>query len=392
MAKINTVKDIHALVNPIFKEQLGLETILAEDLSNLIDVGKEIANGDTGVDNYVKAMVHTVGRMNFNDRVYTGGAPDVYRDGWEYGAIREKVRMEPPEAIADPAWDLRNGQSYDDQIFYAPTVKAKFFDKSATYMIPLSFPWEETIKPSLLNASGLARFIAMIETQVTNTRRVQNDALIMRTINNFTAATIASEYPGGDYAARSGVRAINLLYKYNTEYGGGLSKEGCMNDPGFLRYCGRIMKNYVRYLEQQNVLLNIGGTNKFTPRDSLHVVLLKDFESAVETNMQADTWHKDLVELPFHENVVAWQGVGTGFEWTDLSKINVTTSEETPHTVTLDNVIGVMFDRDALGITNESDRITTYVSKSADFYTNRYKYKSSYFNDFDEQFIVFFIA
>lgn len=393
MGKINTVQQIYPLVNEAFKECIGeTELVLNEDLSNLVDFGKVITATSKGIDNYVEAMIHTVGRFVFVDRVYAGDAPNVYRDAWEYGAVKAKIRMEPPDAIADPAWALQNGQSYDDQIFYQPQMSETLWDKSAVYMIPISFPWDETIKGSLNSAADMGRFIAMIETQISNTRRIQNDALIMRTINNFTAATIAKEYPAAAYDASSGVRAINLLHRYNTVYGGGLSKAGALNDPGFLRFCAATFHNYIRYFGTMNKALNLEGTNKFTPREDLHVVMLKDFDTAVEVNMQSDTYHKELVELPYHETVTSWQGIGTGFNFSDLSKISVKTAEETPHTVTLDYIVGVMFDKDALGITNTSERITTYVNRSGDFYTNRYKYKSSYFNAYDEQFCVFFVA
>lgn len=393
MGKINTVQQIFPLVKEAFAECIGeTDLVLNEDLSNLVDFGKLITSTSVGVDNYVRSIIHTVGRFVFVDRQYTGGAPNVYRDAWEYGATKAKIRMEPPDPIADPAWNLQNGQSYDDQIFYAPEISEKLWDKSAVYMIPISFPWDETIKGSLNSAADMGRFISMIETQIRNTRRIQNDALIMRTINNFTAATLAQEYPTAAYAAGSGVRAVNLLYKYNTIYGGGLSKAGALNDPGFLRFCAGTMHNYIRYLGTMNRILNLEGTNKFTARDDLHVVLLRDFDTAVEINMQSDTYHKELVEMPYHETVTAWQGIGTAFNFADLSKISVGTAEESPHNVTLDYIVGVMFDRDALGICNESERITTYVNRSGDFYTNRYKYKSSYYNAYDEQFVVFFIA
>lgn len=394
MGLVNTVKQCADIANAAFKMVLGETAITVnEDLSNLVDAGKAILNADDGIDNYVKAMLHTIGRMQFVDREYRSLAPDVYRDAWEYGAVKAKIRMEPPTATDDPAWNLQNGQSYDNQIFYQPVIHERLWDQSVVKMIPISIAGDQLVKGSLTNANDLQRFIAMIEMQIKNTRIIQNDALIMRTICNFASEVVYSEYPSAAYTGSSGVRAVNLLYKYNHSPQApstALTADKALGDKGFLRYCAQIMDNYIRYIGDMSVLFNVEGTNKFTPRDLLHVVLLKDFESAVTKNMQSDTFHLNLVELPYHDTVTCWQGTGTSLAFDDLSKISVKNSEG--HDVTVTKVVGLMWDRDALGVCNYTDRIRTHVNQIGDFYNNYYKYKTSFFNAFDENFVVFFIA
>ena len=79
------VKQIYTLVNDVTKEVLGKEGLMLEDLSNVVDVGTEIINANA-VDNYVRTLVDRIGRVVFVNRPYSGGAPSVLMDGWEYGS------------------------------------------------------------------------------------------------------------------------------------------------------------------------------------------------------------------------------------------------------------------------------------------------------------------
>ena len=117
------VKQIHSIVNDITSEITGKTDLVAEDLSNIVDVGTEILDG-TSVDNYVHKLVDRIGRVVFVDRPYSGSVPSVLKDGWEYGSILEKITMDSlPEAQENDSWNLTKGQSYDPNIFYQPALR-----------------------------------------------------------------------------------------------------------------------------------------------------------------------------------------------------------------------------------------------------------------------------
>ena len=100
------VNQIYEIINDVTKEVLGEKSItVAEDLSNIVDVGKEILNG-TDIDNYVKSLVDHIGRVIFVNRKYSGGAPSVLMDGWEFGSIMEKITADLPEATENESWEL----------------------------------------------------------------------------------------------------------------------------------------------------------------------------------------------------------------------------------------------------------------------------------------------
>lgn len=382
-----TVAQIYDIINPITKEILGETAVVNEDLSNIVDIGKEIFDA-TEVDNYVKSLVNHIGRVIFVNRPYSGGAPSVLMDGWEYGSVLEKISAELPEATENESWELTDGASYDPNIFYKPKVSAKFFNKRVTFEIPMSFT-ERQVKESFSNASQLNGFLSMLYNAVDKSMTIKIDSLVMRTINNMIAETLHNFNNSGDYTG-TGVRAVNLLKLYNDDKGTDLTAEKSVKDPDFIRFASYIMGLYMERLSKISSLFNIGGKDRFTPRDLLHVILLSDFAKASDSFSMSSTFHNEFVALPKGEIVPYWQGSGTDYSFSSVSSINVKTASG--DTVNASGILGVMFDRDALGVTNLDRRVTTNYNPKAEFFSNWYKFDAGYFNDMNENFVLFYVA
>lgn len=385
------IKQVYTLVNTATNEALGREIIVAEDLSNVVDIGDEVFNANA-VDKYVKALVNHIGRVIFVNRAYRGSVPSVLMDGWEFGSVLEKIQADLPLATENETWELENGTSYDPNIFYAPKVSAKFFNKKVTFEIPMSFT-ELQVKQSFSNAQQMNGFISMLYNSVDKAMTVKIDALTMRTINNMTGETLYSEYQGTGYGASSGVRAVNLLYLYNANFPNNtITSEEALTTPEFIRFASLTMKNYIKRLSRISTLFNVGGKERFTPAELLHVVLLSDFESSAEVYLYDGNgqFKDDNIKLPKAETVPYWQGSGASYDFEDISAINITTSDG--HAIDVNGILGVMFDRDALGVTNLDRRVTSNYNPKAEFFTNWYKFDAGYFNDLNENFVVFFVA
>lgn len=382
------VKQVYTLLNDVIKETMGETAVVQEDLSGLVDLGDSIANA-VGYDNYVRKLVDHIGKVIFVNRKYSGGVPSVLMDGWEYGSILEKVSGDLPEATENESWELTDGATYEQDVFYAPKVEVKFFNKKATFEIPCSFT-EKQVKESFSSAEQMNAFLSMIYNEVEKAMTVNIDNLIMRTINNFIGETVYDEYGSGSQTGSSGVRAVNLLYEYNTANGTSYTAKQAMLVPEFIRYASYRMKLYAGRLAKISRLFNIGGKARFTPRDRLHIVLLDEFDSSASVYLQSDTFHDELVKLPQAETVAFFQGSGTTYDFDDTSKIDIKKSDGTSIQVT--GVIGVMFDRDSLGVCNRDRRVTTHYNAKGEFFTNWYKFDAGYFNDLNENFVVFFVA
>lgn len=386
------VKQVYTLVNSTTTEILGESAVVKEDFTNLVDVGKEIFSADA-VDNYVGKLVDRIGKMVFVDRVYRGSVPSILMDSFEYGAIVEKIAADLPEAVENESWELTDGTSYDPNVFYKPAVSAKFFNSKTTFEIDLSFT-QKQVKESFTSLNEMNAFLTMLFNTVDKSMTVKVDSLIMRTINNMTATTIADAYPSAattGYGAAGNTRAVNLLALYNAKFPDAtLTVDECLTSPEFIRFASMQMAVLIDRMSRMSTLFNMGGAARFTPADELHVVMLTDFKAAANAYLQSDTFHNEFTALPKAETVPFWQGSGVDYGFGSVSALNVKTAGGKDVSVT--GVLAVMFDTEACGVSNPEKRVTTNYNPKAEFYTNFYKFDAGYFNDENENFVVFFVA
>lgn len=389
------VKQIYNLINAVSGEVLGKTDIVKDDLTGIVDMGNEVFN-QNAVDNYVKSLVNHIGKVIFVNRPYAGKVPSVLMDAWEFGSVLEKISADIPVAEENDTWNLTDGQEYKQDVFHKPKVSAKFFNSKVTFEVPVSIT-ERQVRESFSSPEQLNGFLSMIYSAVEKSMTIKTDALIMRTINNMIAETLQADATaftskaGVDYSSASTVRCVNLLKLYKDKTGATITADKAITTPDFIRFAAYIMGLYSDRLQTISTLFNVGGKERFTPKDVLHTVLLSDFAAAAKTYLYADTYHNDNVLLPQAETVASWQATGKDYSFTNVSKIDVTPSSGTEE-ITISGVLGVMFDRDALGVTNLDRRVTTNYNAKAEFFNNYYKFDAGYFNDTNENFVVFFVA
>ena len=353
-----------------------------------MELGKQVIDTNN-LDNYVKALVNHIGKVIFTERLYRGGVPSVLMDNWEFGSILEKVSTDLPEAQESDTWKLVDGQEYSQDVFYQPNVTVKLFNSKTTFEIPLSFS-EKQVKESFSNVNQLNGFLSMLQTATQNSLTIKMDSLIMRTINNAIGETFVTDLGAKPDFKKTGVKAVNLLKLYNETVTTPVKHEEALLNEGFLKFASYTMGIYKDRLSKVSTLFNVGGKKKFTPSEALHFVLLSDFAKASEVYLGSNTFHEENVSLPKYEAIPFWQGSGKNYSFADISSINVKTSSG--KVVTTSGILGVMFDTQALGVSNLEQRVTTSYNAKAEFYTNYYKLDAGYFNDLNENFVVFFIG
>ena len=385
------VKQIAEIMNGVTGEILGNGALVTEDLSNIVDVGTEILN-NSNVDNYVKSLVNRIGKVIFVNRAYNGSAPSVMMDGWEFGSVLEKIACELPNAEENSSWSLTDGQEYKQDVFHAPKVSAKFFNKKVTFEVTMSFT-ELQVKESFGSAAELNGFLTMLANAVEKSMTIKMDSLIMRTINNMTAETLSKSLTFDatkGFAGQTSTRAVNLLKLYNDKFGTTLTADKALTTQEFIRFSSLQIGLYRDRMSKISTLFNIGGKERFTAGTDLHMILLSDFSSAANVYLQSDTFHNELTALPNAETIPYWQGSGTSYDFASVSGINVKLDDKT--SVATGGILGVMFDREALGVTNLDRRVTTAYNAKAEFFNNFFKFDAGYFNDLNENFVVFFVA
>lgn len=384
------VNQIYNILNDIMIEVTGQPQegeepayILQEDLSNIVDIGTMVFSNNWR-DNYVRAMINRIGREVFVDRTYEGYAPSVLRDAWEYGSIMAKTRCKIFDAKVNPSWNLQAGQTVNQFEFNPPTVYEKFFNSKVAWQIDCSFT-EVQLRESFTSAAAMNRFYSMIENRIAQSMTIYTDSLIMRTINNFI---------GEKLYANNGV--IDLLAGYNEGQATPITAAAAMRSKEFLRYAALTIALFVDRLRAPSANFNImdgDDTNiTFTPREFAHLVLHSDLAKAMEVYLQSDTYHDELVKIGEYETVPFWQTQGSEYDLTDTSAIDIKLASDNTHTVSRNYIVGVLFDRDALGVLNDNRRTTSAYNANGEYWTNFYKVDTSYFNDLAENGIIFVLG
>lgn len=388
------VEQLNEIVNSIHKQVTGKTEVTTINTSNIVDIGKEIFDS-TSVDNYVKSLVDRIGKTIFVNRKYSGSGVNVLMDSWEFGSVLQKIDVETPEAKQNDSWKLTDGQTYGQDTFYQPKVTTKFFNSKTTFEIDVSFT-ERQVKESFNSMEELNSFISMIYNAVERSFTVKLDGLIMSTINNMTAQIIYNDFREvieDKYKNKSSVKAVNLLFEYNQKFNTDLTVQQALSETNFLKFASLTINSYVDRIQKLSTLFNIGGKERFTPKEDLNLLMLSDFSNSVKSYLYADTKNTEYITLPKAENIPYWQGSGVNYAFEDVSTIDINSkdSSDNPFNVKISGLVAVLFDKNAVGVCNQDRRVTTYYNAKGEFYNNFYKFDCSYFNDLNENFVVFFI-
>lgn len=403
--KVNQISTV--LNTAIMKEITGTELVVKEDLSNIVDVGKEVLDytgqSKDNFNSFVQSLIDQVGRVMLVDRAYRSTAPKIVYDSWEYGSIMMKVRAEVPDFQDNVSWKLGDifadaaannkipglvdYKELDPYELSLPNAEVKFYNKKITYECPITIA-ETQLKSAFQSASQMGGFIAMIENRIQLKMTLSTDALVMRTINNLIGLKLNAKE-----------NVVNLLTEYNTAVGAGntLTAEEALRNTEFLRFATKTITLYKDYLKTAGTLYNGGDYITFTPEDRLKFVVLSEFAKDMETYLYADTYHNEFVKMDGYSTVPFWQGTGTaGNDYEARSTIHVDVSDATAESgkaeVNQTGVVAVMFDRDAAAVCNENYRITSQYNPRGEYFNYFYKYDSSYMNDDKENCIVFLVA
>ena len=383
------VSQIFKIVNDALKQTDGNLPLLQEDLSNIIDVGNSIFNANS-FDNYVKKLVDRIGKVVFVIRPYSGLAPSIYMDSVIWGSVTQKISSAVPEAVENESYERVNGATYDPNQVNLPDVYVKFFSKYVTFEVDRTIT-EKQLRSAFTGVAELDGFISMIFNEISKAFTIAIDNLIMRTINSAIADTLYKDYNSGtEFTGASHTRAVNLLYLYNQRYSTTLTAAQAVTTPEFVRFASYYMALYSDRLSRVSTLFNVGETQKFTPKEEQHFILLSEFARSADVFLQSDVYHNELTAITKYEVVPYWQGSGVDYAFNSTSAINVISGSG--NTVTASGILGVMFDRYALGVTNIEQWVNTQYNAKADFVNYFYKYKAGYFNDLNENFVVFFVA
>ena len=351
---------------------LGQETTIAPDLSNVVELGTAMANltGDE-VKNFAGDFIVGVARNVFDTRRFRSETYGLMNDSREYGGVIQRVKARLLEASDSPIWTLENGQDYFDGKYYGIDTDVKIYSKDTAFQVKNSIP-TEMYKQYFTSADGVREFVSMIESAVDNTLTVELNALAKTTLQQLIVSA-------------STTRKINLRTIYNTNAGltgdDALTVNDALHNAPFLRWCAEQTVRLRDMTQDFNEKYNDGTVPTFTPADDLRVTLLSEFARAIEFNMEADTFHNDLVSVGEYNTINFWQNQGTELLPTLGVTAEVKTKVGDDPVTTVSNVVGVIYDRYTAGLTARLDKITAQNIANGDYTTYFHHIANSRFID-----------
>ena len=388
------MQQVYQLANDVTTELLGKSDLVTEDLSNVVDLGKEIFD-NVSYDKFTKSLVDHIGKVRFVNRTYEGTSNTLIRDSWEYGSVLEKITGTTlPEAVENESWELTDGASYDQNVFKKSNVESKFYNKYTTFEVDLSVA-DMQVRSAFSSANQLNSFFSMLSNDVDKSLTVKVDELANRTINNLILQTVNAAFPSvnnNNYSGMTSVKAVNLLYLYNQQFSKSLTAAAAFFDPDFIRYATLFITRYVDRVKKMSSLFNVGGMPRFTPKSLQHLILHTDFSSSSDIYLQSGVYHNELTKLPKHETTPYWQGSGTSYAFNSTGAVKATIEVgDTTKTITMNGIIGILFDHESAGLNQIERRVTSHRNDKAEFTNFFYKEKCGYFNDLNENAVVFYI-
>lgn len=386
------VKQISTMLNSVFAETMGEGVMISEDLRNLVDVGRTItasSDFENNFENYAGKIVDKVGRTIFVDRTYKATDLGLWRDSFEYGSVLEKLRCDVGDFTDNSEWDLTKDTDNDGDLDYNENisthiqdlfkfnparVQAKYFNAKSTFKATISITRKQ-LRSAFTSASKMARFIGMIENRISSKMEIAKTQLQKRTLANLIGEKVYN------------VKFVDLRAEYIAETG--TTAPGrlgiALNSEAILRYIARRITQDRDLMTEPSTLYTDGTFYNHTPIEDSRLIVLSDLDKALAFNLYSDTYNEQFVKLTGYKTVPFWQQNAKSMEI--RSALKLTTSNN--HAVNQGYILGVLFDRDAAMICNEEPEVRAQYNADGNFTNYFYTFDCSYYNDFDENVIVY---
>lgn len=368
------INQISTIVNNVTKQSMGVNALAVVDNQSLIALGDLVFSSQTATENWTQTLILQIGRTIISQRRYDRKYTRMLRDNFEWGAILQKIKVDMPDAEDDESYDIENGTSVDHFKVNKQTVHQKLFFTETPWQLHVSVQLPH-LKEAFTSLVAMNGFISAKFTEVQNKIEVSLEQLSMNAVNNFVAEI------------KDTTREIKLLSMYNAATGNNLTADIAMQDDSFLRYVVKTIKIISdRMTRMTQGVFNDGTTTRHTPYSLQNLYISSDYERSLETVTQYASFKDKYVQLEGYEVIPFWQSIQSP---NSIHVIRASDAKE----VIVNNVIGMLFDYEALGTYKHEEITASTPLNAAGLYINYYWHlKDLYFNDLSENGVVFTLA
>lgn len=360
---------IYSIVNSISQQAYGAAALTAVNTQGLIALGNYVLSSSTDTELFLNTLTARIGKTIVRYRLYRNKLSDMVLTDMEWGQVLQKLAVKMPVSEADEQYGLTDGTSVDHYVVAKPQVDQKLFVVETPYQFHITIQ-RNLLRAAFLSESAMESFISAIFGQVRNK--------IESTIENMGRLNIAA-----GIAEAGSSREFALVSGYNSVSGRSLTAASAILDSDFLRYAIRTMKTIMDGMTDLSELYNDGTITTFTPFEDQKIKVLSEFEYALETVVDWAAFNDNYVKLAGYGTLNFWQSAQTP----GSVLIN---APSTGTQFAVDNVVAVIYDRDALGVyQQDEDILTTPVNAAGAYYNQYYHCKFNRMLDTSENFVYF---
>lgn len=367
------------ITNAVIKELIGETDLLAQDLSNIVDIGTALKD-KVSVDEFVKALAMKIGKTVFEVSPYRSLAPNIKKESFEWGGVIEKIKFKNIEFTEDPKYGLSSGDPLPLAKYVPPVAESVYYQNRDTSFLEITLPVKNReFQQYFRDANSYNNFVTSIHEVVHNAISKRMDAVAMSTLNRMMADTLNdSDVP---------TTKVKLVTKFNDIYKPDqpITSENALYSPEFLQFAVAEIAKVYGDMRFTTKLFNLNKyeTNMYGKEN---LIVLSDFENGVKKILKPDVYNEQLLNLPGYSTIPIWQGWGLDGSFKNKSTVTMKIEGEDKK---FENVVAVAYDSDALGIYNDEINGRMGVNDPTGYTNLYYDMGISAYNDHDKNFVVF---
>lgn len=383
-----TAKQIYTIVNEVASQAMGSKALAVVDNAGLVALGNTVLGSNETKNNFINALTDRIGRTIVSFRAYHSHFPDFERDSIEWGNILQKLKIGMPDAEEDQSYNLVDGTSVDQYKINKAKVNQLLFTNESPWQTHITVHLDE-LEKAFIDSTSMGAFISGMFGEVQNRIELAMENLSMDCVNNYMAELIKRK-------ESKPTRVIHLLHEFLEKTGKDYTTNPleALNSADFLSFVIRTINTISSTMEYMtsgiyNDTVGVTGeegsvNTRHTPKSEQELMLYIEIVNALKTNINSKAFNLDQVaiDIPFR-TVPFWQSMQTPAE------INIKPASG-GEAVTQSLIMGVMFDREAMGTFKKKyTSLTSPINAAGKYYNVFYHMITMYFNDLTENAVVF---
>lgn len=387
MANDLTFDQIAATLNEINEQVTGETSLAPVDTSEFITVGQKLLK--TGYDPVMNALSQVMHKTIYSARNYDEKVDFIRVSNERYGNHVRKVNYCDKDLTEDVRYDLTDGESVDQYTVNKPSIIQTNFYGVETYE-KMTTLFTDQIDSALSSPDEFGSFLSGQLSNIDNQLKMTRDTTARMIMANYMAGKISDDSDN----------VIHLVTEFNAENDSEYDSETIMHDdifPAFVKWLYARIQTISDLMTERSYLYHINLTDanpipRHTPYTNQRMVLLGGYMNKITSQVLASIYHDDKLKLAKYNKVNFWQSIETpgAINLAHANVLNPANFEiKKTGAVSQGNILGIIFDEEAMGYTivNERTTVTPFNAKGC-YYNQYWKGAYRYWNDFTENGVV----